>query len=120
MEFTQLVTTILNSYISENPHLSDIYRNQIESIVEFRNEINGYGAYSYFTLKPGFKKFPIEYSNQYGFNEHFIVMEGRRYELGFLLSIADGHLDDLEIYPNDGEAWDGVVRPFFLSKVPRA
>ena len=116
--FTEFVVRILESYISENPDYSAIYSDQIKGIVSFENEINGYGAYSHFALKPNCLKFSGAAANGYGFNEHFVLMSGREHELGFILAITDGVIDFLEIYPNDGINWDGVVRPFQLSKSP--
>jgi len=120
MTFTDFIQEILNSYISENPEKADIYSEQINAIVDFRNDLNGYGAYSYFTLQSGCQKFTGEDANNYGNNGNFIIMEGRDYELGFLLSIKDGLIESLEIYPNDGKNWNGEVKHFHLSKVLHA
>jgi hypothetical protein len=116
MTFTEFVRAILESYVSENPALAAIYADQIGGIVSFRNEINGYGAYSHFTLKPGCLRFSGDLARGYAKNDYLVEMEGRRHGLGFSLSITDGLIDSLEIYPSDGEGWDGVVRPFQLRK----
>ena len=57
MTFKEFVVKILESYISENPDYAAIYSDQINGIVSFNNEINGYGAYSHFTLKPDCLRF---------------------------------------------------------------
>ena len=118
MTFKEFVVKILESYISENPDYAAIYSDQINGIVSFNNEINGYGAYSHFILKPDCLRFGGAVARGYGANGYFIIMEGREHELGFILAITDGLIDFLEIYPNDGEGWDGMVRPFHLSKSP--
>ena len=118
MTFNEFVVRLLESYISENPNDAAIYANQINGIVGFNNEINGYGAYSHFALKPDCLRFSGAAARGYGPNGYFIIMEGQEHALGFVLAINDGLIDVLEIYPNDGEGWDGVVRPFHLSKSP--
>ena len=120
MNLNDLIVEILKSYVSENPEYADIYLDQINGIVRFDNEINGYGAYSNFTLKHDCLRFNGASGNSYGNNGYYVIMEGRKYELGFILAITDGLIEHLEIYPNDGENWDGVVRLFHLSKSPPA
>lgn len=121
MDFQKLVVDVLRTYPSENMEYADIFLEQINGVLEFRNEINGYGAYCHFTVKPGCRKLPSHLNNTYVPNNYFFLhMMGRKYELGFVLATKDGVIDHLEIYPNDGVSWDGIVRPYKFSKIPIA
>jgi len=86
MEFTTLVLDILKTYPAENPKYADILVEQISGTLEFRNEVNGYGAYSHFTIQGRCRELPSHLANHYLPNKHFLHMQGRTHPLIFVLN----------------------------------
>lgn len=116
MSFRDLVIDLLRTYPLQNSAVASILEEQIQSIDSIGEERNGYGAYANLKISRSARALPGELRSVYLQNTSLIKMEGRRYELQFVLSSdRAGYIDLLEIVPSDAVGWDGVVLDYTIT-----